>query len=213
MKRCPNCGTTKPLSAFHRDKTKANGHVSRCKDCSNAKDRVEYDPEQYRARYLGNRDAILARSKAWSAANPEKVRQYAREAARRNPARAREKGQARSMKRHGGQDEWARMYQAQDGLCYLCQRPLPADRARIHVDHDHDCCPPGPGGRTIQSCQYCRRGLTHERCNQIWGLAAEDPALLRIIAAEGARVKDETRQRITMKTDTQGELISIADVA
>lgn len=109
------------------------------------------------------------------------------------------------QRRHGGPDEWARMWQEQNGLCYLCLRPLPDSRANIHVDHDHDCC---PSGRDTTSCRYCRRGLTHERCNQIWGLAKEDPALLRTMAAEGERVRDETRMRIAAKPHAQGELFA-----
>ena len=109
--------------------------------------------------------------------------------------------------RHGGPDEYARMYGDQDGLCYLCLRPLPDDRRAVHVDHDHTCCDPGPRGRDTDSCRYCRRGLTHERCNQIWGLAKEDGELLRIMAREGERVRDETRQRIAAKSYVQDALL------
>lgn len=109
--------------------------------------------------------------------------------------------------RHGGEGEWARMWQDQDGLCYLCLRPLPEDRSAIHVGHDHACCDPGPKGRSTDSCRYCRRGLTRERCNQIWGLAMEDAGLLRTMAREGERVRDETRRRIASKSHVQDALL------
>jgi hypothetical protein len=117
----------------------------------------------------------------------------------KTPAPPRQKRQ-RVRTQHGGPSEWARMYAGQDGLCYLCLRPLPDDRSKVHVDHDHSCCDPGPRGRNTDSCQYCRRGLTHERCNQIWGLARENPELLRAIAGNGERVAAETRARIAAKS-------------
>jgi hypothetical protein len=172
VKRCPKCGITKPLGEFHVDRSKANGHMSACKDCDNAKRKRSYDPKRSRQRYLAQLE---------EAGKAPRIRK----APHGNP--------------HGGAIEWARMYDEQQGLCYLCLRPLPDDRSKVHVDHDHSCCDPGPRGRRTRSCQYCRRGLTHERCNQIWGLAAEDPELLRVMASQGERVGEETRQRIAAK--------------
>lgn len=173
MKRCPKCGITKPLSEFHVDKTKANGRVSSCKSCANDKHKQRYDPQRYRQRYL---------------AKLKESGKTPRPAGRPH------------NNRHGGAVEFARMYEDQDGLCYLCLRPLPDDRAQVHVDHDHSCCDPGPMGRWTDSCRYCRRGLTHDRCNQVWGLMAEDPELLRAIASNGERVAAETKARIAAKT-------------
>lgn len=123
--------------------------------------------------------------------DPEKVRENDREKRRKRAAR-----------RHGGAAEWARMWAEQDGRCYLCQRPmLPGQE--IHVDHDHTCC---YNPKDTDSCSYCRRGLTHAACNQIWGLAAENPDVLRAIASQGERVAEATRARITAKPE-QGELL------
>lgn len=103
--------------------------------------------------------------------------------------------------RHGGPDEWARMYAEQDGLCYLCEQPLPVSGKDVHVDHDHTCCDIGP--KSSQSCQYCRRGLAHQACNQIWGLARENPALLRLMADNGSRAAAEAKRRIAAKPAVQ----------
>lgn len=115
-----------------------------------------------------------------------------------------------NSKRHGGPDEWARMYAAQGGLCYLCLQPLPENRSQVHVDHDHSCCDPGPRGRNTDSCAACRRGLTHERCNQIWGLAKENGPLLRTMAEQGEQAKAEAQVRIAAKQSASHQLSLLA---
>src|SRR5262245_41819246 len=40
-KRCRLCGATKPIDYFHRDRTKRDGHDTRCKECLNAIDRAK----------------------------------------------------------------------------------------------------------------------------------------------------------------------------
>lgn len=168
MKRCPRCLATKPLSEFYKDPTKASGVKSHCKACCLA------DPADA-ARY----------QREWRKANPGKARAIDR--------RKREK-----RSNHGGPDEWARMFEAQAGCCYLCRRPLLPGQD-IHVDHDHTHC---PGGRVTRSCPACRRGLAHAACNQIWGLAMEDPGLLRTIAEEGKLAADAARERIAAAART-----------
>lgn len=174
MKRCPKCEQTKQLSEFHVDRSKLDGHKSWCKACLNGQDREGY----------ADKKGEPVRPYALDPATPEAVE------------RKRAKQQRRTRKNHGGSDVWARMFAEQDGLCYLCRQPLPEDASLIHVDHDHDCC---PGGRNTRSCHLCRRGLTHVACNQVWGLARENPELLRAIASNGERVKGETKQRMAAR--------------
>jgi hypothetical protein len=207
VKKCPRCQVVKPASEFTPDKTKADGLLSRCRDCDNAKSREYYARTKgatSRARYQNNRTTRLAQHRARRLANPEKARQQARDQYYRlDPVTRREKGRASYMKRHGGSEEWARMFAAQGGCCYLCLKPLPVDGTDVHVDHDHSCCP-GTKSET-RSCRYCRRGLTHQMCNQIWGLAREDPDMLRVMAEQGERVRAETLRRIASKP-VQGDL-------
>src|SRR5258708_4523220 len=182
MKRCPYC---QPCVA-----DRSRDYYARTKGAA-ARARYRADPRKH-----------IAQAKAWQQANPEKVRKYIRRRKQRiTPAQRREK----YMKRHGGTDEWARMWDNQQGRCYLCQRPLPQDGTDVHVDHDHTCCPSDKAHS--QSCRYCRRGLTHQACNQIWGLAHEDPELLRVLADQGERVGAETRQRIARKAQQQEFLV------
>lgn len=72
-------------------------------------------------------------------------------------------------------DQWAAMWDQQDGRCYLCGQPVTLESAKI--EHDHRCCPHG------WSCKYCRRGLACHNCNTIIGLAGDDAEVLRRIAA------------------------------
>jgi hypothetical protein len=68
------------------------------------------------------------------------------------------------------------MWKAQDGKCYLCDRPLGPELMAV-VEHDHRCCPQN------RSCEVCRRGLACNACNHIIGFAHDDPDLLERIAA------------------------------
>lgn len=84
---------------------------------------------------------------------------------------------AKRKYRHGMRaEDFARMVADQDGRCYLCGDELPDDPQKVHIDHDHTCCPDG------KSCPACRRGLACRDCNHIIGLAHDDPDRLRRIA-------------------------------
>lgn len=157
-------------------------------------------PEQRRARkrewYLRNREKILEKKRAYDAANPrdpERRREQSREYERRRGPRKRhreyipgkkrarprenpEYTRTRRMRvRHGmSPDGWAVLWDAQDGRCYLCGAVL-VD-GKVHVDHDHSCCPRN------RSCRICRRGLACDCCNSAIGMAGDDPARLRRMA-------------------------------
>jgi len=134
-------------------------------------------------------------------------------------ARRRERDQARNKLRSGKRnswewnlwhvhsvrpEQWHALFEEQSGLCYLCQRPLPGDRKKIVIDHDHSHC-----GKQ-KSCGVCRRGLACGNCNTLIGLAAEDPQRLRVIADNLERQKEITRALI-MAAPEQGTLFN--DVA
>jgi len=72
-------------------------------------------------------------------------------------------------------EDYERMLDAQGGGCAACgARP---GKRRLHVDHDHACCP----GRT--SCGRCIRGLLCHGCNNALGCVKDDPELLVRLAA------------------------------
>ena len=102
---------------------------------------------------------------------------------------------ARDEIRNGGAETIAQMRADQGGMCWLCRRPLPEERHLVHVEHDHTCC------GTHRSCDACRRGLAHPRCNFILALSGEDMDLLRAIIANYEQLQPIVRARIEAATD------------
>lgn len=179
------------------------------------------DPEarrQYAREYqAANREKLSAqsveRNRKWVPANRERARENQRRYREKNRAKrnaasrkryrdnnARELARFFSY-RHGpdGERWFAAAWEAQGGLCYLCEEPLAEDRSQVTVDHDHSCCP------IKRSCAACRRGLACHRCNVMLGRVFDDPDLLEKIAANLRPVVAATRARIAAKP-TQMEL-------
>lgn len=219
MKTCTKCRQAKSPERFAVDRSKRDGRDSWCRECRNQARRDSYhakieherrrsreyygnvvrsDPvrmaerlDRTRQYYQDNRDAILAK---------ERARHRLRAGRSYDPAKERIK----YMKRHGGIGEWARLYQAQNGCCYLCGETLEGvPQKMIAVDHDHDCC---ESGKDTKSCSACRRGLAHAWCNQLIGLAGEDMDVLRAIIANFERVNAETKARIAARSYMQDTL-------
>lgn len=75
VKTCRICKLSKPLSQFHTDRAKKDGHRSECKTCACARVRA----------YLSeHRAESNARVSAWMAANPGKAGEYRRRGYHRN---------------------------------------------------------------------------------------------------------------------------------
>jgi hypothetical protein len=141
-KRCTVCKEMKPLSEFYTDSRRADGCRSDCKDCTNAsgRKRREDKPEYYR-------DYHRNYARQWREDNRDHFNRLSSEGNRR---------------RHG--ERYRQMFNAQNGLCAICQAKL-GSRRRVHLDHDHAT------GK--------RRGLLCVRCNQLLGNANDDPCSLR----------------------------------
>lgn len=208
LKRCPKCGEIKPLDQFHADRRRHDGRSAYCRQCRSAARKVAYEVDSERERqrardyYEANREQRSEYQKRrrgdpeYRAKRNARERERDRERYRSDPIYRASKGRAR--KRHGGDAEWQRMYEAQGGCCYLCGRSLEGVPDRfIHVDHDHSCCPAGKGGS--KSCPACRRGLVHLACNAIIGLAGDSADLLRVIADNLAVTDVLTKARIAAK--------------
>lgn len=102
-------------------------------------------------------------------------------------------------------EQWAAMWAEQEGHCYLCERPLPENRSKVVIDHDHTCC------REKRSCGLCRRGLAHVNCNTWAGLLGEDIALMRRALDNFERAHDTT-MALVMTKPIQDELSLASDV-
>jgi len=138
---------------------------------ANREERHERDRQYYQA----NRDDVLARVKSYANANRPQIQEYKRRYYQTSGAKVRQKVLEGSHGRDIAAD-WAAMWEAQQGCCYLCERGMDPDDA--HVEHWHGCAAHGPK----KSCRYCRRGLAHQNCNIAVGQAGDDPAVLRLIA-------------------------------
>jgi hypothetical protein len=107
---------------------------------------------------------------------PERKLEYDREYRKRNHwRRTGDIRWAENLKHRHGMDpaQWQAMYDEQNGECYLCRHPLPEDRGKIAIDHDHGHC----SGR--RSCRTCVRGLACDSCNKGISQFGDDPERMR----------------------------------
>lgn len=159
--------------------------------------------EQNRQYYKSNRKTLLEKRREYNEANRDKRREYQRRYMAENGHAVRERDrqrwrdnrelnrERRRARVHGlTADQWAAMWAAQDGCCYLCRCPMELDEAI--VEHWHGCAVPHNSG---ESCHRCRRGLAHYLCNNIIGAAADDPAVLRVIADNLERANADVAAR------------------
>jgi hypothetical protein len=102
MKECIDCGERKPLDSYYKRSGNRDGLDNRCKPCEKA------------------------RNKAWTSANPDKVRT----AGKRYVLRA----------KYGiTVEQYDELLAAQGGLCACCGSDSPRGRGTYFpVDHDHD---------------------------------------------------------------------------
>lgn len=70
-------------------------------------------------------------------------------------------------------DEMARV---QGNACAICRTPAD-DTKRMHVDHDHACCP------GVKTCGNCLRGLVCNNCNAGLGFFRDSESLLYAASA------------------------------
>ena len=111
---CVECQQTKPLDAFHRDRSQPNERNRRCKDCRNARNR------EHVARNRERRAETMTR---WRRDDPERY-----VAAQR----------AYKLRAYGLTTEaYDALLLAQLGRCAICGDPE-KDGWDLAVDHDHD---------------------------------------------------------------------------
>lgn len=73
-KRCSKCKELKPRSEFNRNRSKKDGLQDRCRPCHRADDAASSakHPETRRKWYEANREHVLAKTREWQKANPER---------------------------------------------------------------------------------------------------------------------------------------------
>jgi hypothetical protein len=139
-KRCPRCGETKPISEFRQEPSRPRGLASYCRSC---------EPAVRRERYLARRQAHNDYARRYQQERPERRSEYSRRHA---------------LKKLYGitPEQWARMYEEQDGRCLICGNS--PKRKRLHVDHCHET--------------GVVRGLLCSACNSGIALMRHDSELL-----------------------------------
>lgn len=139
---CRDCGQTKPLEDFRRDKTGTAGRASFCKECYREKSRAHYhanvEAERTRSREKGRR----SRRESPETSNPWVPIQRAR--------------------KHGCHIESRYLVplavlEMDDGICGICGEDV--DPFDFHVDHIIPC---SKGGEH----SYANVQVAHPKCNQ-----------------------------------------------
>lgn len=158
MKRCKQCGETKPFGGFYANASSKDGFRPECKAC-NLATRAE--------KYASNPQPYIDRVKKWQQANPERLNAYRRQYRQRPERKAADR--EGHLKRKYGMTlaDYEAIFEAQGGVCAICGEPRPEERT-LHVDHDHET--------------GVIRGLLCFRCNQAIGSLQEDHDIFQAAA-------------------------------
>lgn len=181
--QCNNCGEFKPINNefFSTRAAHWTGFNPRCKVCVNEiqRDQRASNPEQYeiektiarerrRAIYAADPEAGRELARLWREANPEKQAAIQDQSQRKR---------VRSFERYRlTQEDYDRMLDEQGGVCAVVGCERTNGKKRLHVDHDHSCCP------GEKSCGQCVRGLLCQNCNRAAGQLRDDPVLAIALA-------------------------------
>ena len=125
-------------------------------------DPAELKRQRERARYRSNRDAVVARTKAYQKAHPERVREYARKSREKNRLML----ELSRLRKKYGINHWelVEMLRKCERRCEICRSDLLIKNVMV-VDHCHKT------GRV--------RGLLCRKCNSGIGLLRDDLALVK----------------------------------
>lgn len=125
----------------------------------------------------------IQRLREWASSNPERAQTARRATARKwsgHPAtKERRNREAKQFRVDNPREAWSltlwdrfritaddydALLEAQGGHCALCPKTPDDQERRLHVDHDHRCCP------TVgRCCGECIRGLLCAGCNRLLG--------------------------------------------
>ena len=116
MKRCNDCGESKPLDEFHRNVRKKDGHNLICKACANA------------------------RTRGWRKAHPERAEKNRADTRRWNEENPDYRRRQMLQSKYGiAPEQYDALLSVQDGRCACCgTNEAGGQWGTFHVDHCHD---------------------------------------------------------------------------
>ena len=163
---CTKCGTEKDIDEFYPRKAGRLGRQSACKVCVKADAAARY-AARYAASAPGGtavKERTCSRCRVVKSTREFSRNHWTCRGCQAELARQRRaadplltvRAHLRFMFRMT-LEQYESMLEAQGGGCAVCTAP--PRRNRLHVDHDHACC---PGKR---SCGRCVRGLVCYPCN------------------------------------------------
>jgi hypothetical protein len=173
-----------PEQAAEATRERARRHYEKNKTKILEQERQERaDPIKGEARRKRERERIAALPEE----RRERQREMTRDWYRRNPRSPEKNAELHYKHRYRMTPEQREeMIAMQESRCYLCGDPLPEDRRKIHVDHDHSCCPD-------RSCGKCVRGIACDPCNRGVGYFADDPGRMERVARNLRAANDRVR--------------------
>lgn len=137
VKTCTKCGETKPVLEFYLHRGTKDGRTTYCAACQRAA------------------------SRAWTAANAERVRERNAEYVASHPKETRRRGRQGQLRLYGlNEAQYAAMLAEQNGVCAIClqtERYIDArtgEPRKLSVDHDHTT-----GKNRGLLCGHCNRGI------------------------------------------------------
>lgn len=151
-KRCTKCDEVKPLSEFHHDRTKHDGHMSTCKACrcdhmrkyrvvnhTEITDRErkyraankEKITERKREYYVKNKEQIAEYGRGWREVNSERLLEKSREYYEKNKEALREKSREYYAANKEKVAEWQRKY-------YEANKEKILERVRDYQERNHE---------------------------------------------------------------------------
>ena len=168
MKFCSKCQETKEYSEFYKQTNTKDGYHCWCKKCRSEYDSKKYDTKRKypKITYNDKGERQCRSCSGWfKPQERNKNRTYCYECRSKM-------GLLNNLSKYKmTPEQYIGMYEAQNGLCAICQRPE-TKRKRLAVDHDHSCCP------GVNTCGKCVRGLICQRCNMGMGAMDDNPEIL-----------------------------------
>ena len=178
MKKCNRCKELKPLSAFNKCKTFADGYQKTCRDCTKAyyqKPEVKERLKKYQKQYRKNHpDVAIKASRKYRQNNREKVlksaREYAKKIREEKPEEIHIKDRISHLEKTYGisSEEYEILLKSQNNMCAICKGKNDKDhngRRYLCIDHDHS--------------NNHIRGLLCNKCNVLLGMARDNVNILQ----------------------------------